>query len=59
MDLLLIVQYLTLTLFVLNATAGLACALARGTTRAFARQSVESFMCLFVLAGTLHSFGLM
>jgi len=50
---------LTLTLFAVNAALGLARAIARGTTRSFARQCVESFMVLFVLITALHSFGLM
>ena len=59
MNTLLMLQYLTLTLFDVNAALGLARAIARGTTRAFARQCVESFMVLFVLITALHSFGLM
>jgi hypothetical protein len=59
MNTLLMLQYLTLTLFAVNAALGLARAIARGTTRAFARQCVESFMVLFVLITALHSFGLM
>ena len=56
MNTLLMLQYLTLTLFAVNAALGLARAIARGTTRAFARQC---FMVLFVLITALHSFGLM
>ena len=59
MNTLLMLQYLTLTLFAVNAALGLAHAIARGATRVFVRQCVESFMVLFLLATALHSFGLM
>jgi hypothetical protein len=56
MNILTMLQYLTLTLFALNAA--LARAIARGATRAFARECGESLMTLFLLAETLHSFDL-
>jgi len=59
MNILTMLQYLTLTLFALNAAFGLARAIARGATRAFVRQCVESFMVLFLLTTALQSFGLM
>jgi hypothetical protein len=58
MNILTMLQYLTLILFALNAAFGLARAIARGATRAFAHECGESLMTLFLLAETLHSFDL-
>jgi phosphate starvation-inducible membrane PsiE len=58
MNILTMLQYLTLTLFALNAAFGLARAIARGTTRAFAHECGESLMMLFLLAEMLRSFDL-
>jgi hypothetical protein len=58
MNILTMLQYLTLSLFALNAAFGLARAFARGAMRAFAHECGESLMTLFLLAEMLRSFDL-